>query len=259
MKSLALVVSLGLAIAIGWADRGVLGQRGLAALIFTLIFAVGARLLRGVSNSGALAGAAFAFVIYMAMGWRGFLVLLSVFLVTWYATRLGYDRKQQLGTAERRVGRSSSQVAANLLPAGVMAWAATQFPAQAAVFYTAAIASLAEAAADTVSSEAGQALSTRVYLITSWQPVSAGTDGGISGSGTAAGFFAACVVAGLASTLDLISGGKAGLAVVAGTAGMMFDSLLGATLERRGWMNNDAVNLSSTAVAAALGYWLARL
>ena len=34
--------------------------------------------------------------------------------------------------------------------------------------------------------------------------------------------------------------------------GLFFDSLLGATLERRGWLNNDAVNFLSTAGAAAL-------
>jgi uncharacterized membrane protein len=33
--------------------------------------------------------------------------------------------------------------------------------------------------------------------------------------------------------------------------GLFFDSLLGATLERRGWLNNDAVNFLSTASAAA--------
>ena len=41
----------------------------------------------------------------------------------------------------------------------------------------------------------------------------------------------------------------------AGVFGLFFDSLLGATLERRGWINNDAVNFLSTASAAgfALG------
>ena len=33
--------------------------------------------------------------------------------------------------------------------------------------------------------------------------------------------------------------------------GLLFDSLLGATLERRGWINNDAVNFLSTGSAAA--------
>ena len=39
-----------------------------------------------------------------------------------------------------------------------------------------------------------------------------------------------------------------------GVFGLFFDSLLGATLERAGWLNNDAVNFLSTgsAVACAL-------
>jgi uncharacterized membrane protein len=32
--------------------------------------------------------------------------------------------------------------------------------------------------------------------------------------------------------------------------GLLFDSLLGATVERRGWLNNDAVNFLSTGSAA---------
>jgi uncharacterized membrane protein len=41
-----------------------------------------------------------------------------------------------------------------------------------------------------------------------------------------------------------------------GVFGLFFDSLLGATLERRGWLNNDAVNFLSTASAAALALLL---
>jgi uncharacterized membrane protein len=41
-----------------------------------------------------------------------------------------------------------------------------------------------------------------------------------------------------------------------GVFGLFFDSLLGATLERRGWLNNDAVNFLSTASAAAFALGL---
>jgi uncharacterized membrane protein len=34
--------------------------------------------------------------------------------------------------------------------------------------------------------------------------------------------------------------------------GLFVDSLLGATAERRGWLNNDAVNFLSTVAAAVL-------
>jgi len=38
----------------------------------------------------------------------------------------------------------------------------------------------------------------------------------------------------------------------AGVCGLFFDSAVGATLERRGWLGNDLVNFASTAFAAAL-------
>jgi uncharacterized membrane protein len=41
-----------------------------------------------------------------------------------------------------------------------------------------------------------------------------------------------------------------------GLFGLFFDSLLGATCERRGWLNNDAVNFLSTASAAAFALGL---
>ncbi len=45
------------------------------------------------------------------------------------------------------------------------------------------------------------------------------------------------------------------ISLAGGVFGLFFDSLLGATLEQRGWLNNDAVNFLSTASAAvfALG------
>ncbi len=36
--------------------------------------------------------------------------------------------------------------------------------------------------------------------------------------------------------------------------GMLVDSALGATLQRRGWIGNEAVNLVATLGAAALAY-----
>jgi uncharacterized protein (TIGR00297 family) len=87
-------------------------------------------------------------------------------------------------------------------------------------------------------------------LITTLHAVEPGTDGAVSAAGTIAGCIAAAIVAAL-GTLALQ--GNATMLTVScagGIFGLLFDSMLGATLELRGWLNNDAVNFLSTASAA---------
>jgi uncharacterized protein (TIGR00297 family) len=80
--------------------------------------------------------------------------------------------------------------------------------------------------------------------------VEPGRDGAISLAGTLAGVVAAAAVA-AAGTMAL-RGDRIMFVVsfAAGVFGLLFDSLLGATLEERGWLNNDAVNFLSTGSAA---------
>jgi uncharacterized membrane protein len=122
-----------------------------AAVLVTLAFAALARVLRGVSVSGALAGAAVCFLLYASAGPGAFVALVAVFAITWAATKLGYRRKQDLGTAERREGRAASQVLANLSVAAVCAILFALAHGKA-IFLLAMVAALCEATADTVSS-----------------------------------------------------------------------------------------------------------
>src|SRR5512135_522180 len=73
----------------------------------TVGFAAIARLLRGVTASGSVAGGAVCFLLMLAAGWGGFAALATVFAMTWAATRVGYERKQRDGSAERRGGRTA--------------------------------------------------------------------------------------------------------------------------------------------------------
>jgi uncharacterized protein (TIGR00297 family) len=174
--------------------------------------------------------------------------LVSVFALTWISTRFGYRRKEKLGTAEQPDGRTALQVLANLAVAA--SCAALSALTGKVAFLLAISAALSEAAADTVSSELGQARSVRARLITTWEEVPAGTDGGVSWIGTLAGIAAAAAVSLVCVLTGLISIKWLGVSIAGAVAGMITDSYLGALLERRNLLNNDAVNFLGTLAAA---------
>lgn len=220
----------------------------------TIVFAVLAYLVRGVSVSGAIAGSFLCFILYASAGWGAFAALVTVFLLAWITTKVGSSRKRGLGIAEKSGGRSASQMFANLSVAAVFALIYAVSDHRHA-FLFAAGAALAEAAGDTVSSEFGQSQSHSARLLTTWEPVAAGTDGGITLNGTIAGIFAVIAVGAVFAGSGEISWRSLWILVFAATLGSMTDSLLGATFERRKLLNNDSVNFLSTLVAAlaALG------
>lgn len=213
----------------------------------------------------------FSTVVFPYEPWHtALLPVLAVSVLAHFATRLGRAQKEQLHIAEKRRGRSASQVAANLGVAALLSNGLVQsFLADTNWFgrsngvpmplIVVALAALAEAAADTVSSELGQVLRSAPRMITTLRKAAPGTDGAISFGGTLAGVTAAGIVALIGSYAvrgDLFT---LLIAFAAGVFGLFFDSLLGATLERRGWLNNDMVNFLSTASAAAFALALMAL
>jgi uncharacterized protein (TIGR00297 family) len=237
-----------------------LGRRIFLAIAVNLAFAVVALVLKAASRSGAVCGFILGTAIYLGYGYKSFLLLFAFVLLGSVATRLGFSRKTARGVAERRGGaRSWREALANLLAAAFFAILVITTHHEAA-FLIAMVAALAEAAGDTVSSEIGQWASDRAYLITTFKPVPAGQDGGISLPGTAAGFTASALIVGLGLGLGLCGPYRfAGPAIALGAAvaGNLFDSLLGATIQRRGLVTNGIVNFAGTSVAGALALGLA--
>lgn len=228
------------------------------ALLTTISFSVLARTLRGVTVNGAVAGCLVTLICFLAGGGALFGAILLVFALTYVATRIGRQRKRSLSIAERAGGRDGAQVLANIGCAALAAAAAVLTPWHP-MFLAGSVAALAEAASDTVSSETGKALARTARLITSGQIVGAGADGAISVQGTLAGLMAAAAIGIEACATDMLSLRLVVAATVSGILGMFLDSLLGATAERKGWITNNGVNLTSTAFSVVAGMLLSRI
>jgi uncharacterized protein (TIGR00297 family) len=230
------------------------------ALGISTVFALAVRLARAATTAGAATGGLLACCLYLFVpGERTALwPMFAMLVLTLGASRVGRARKLALGTVrifEGRHGRSAGQVAANLGAAALAILLANrqgQVVAQIAM-----LAALAEAAADTLASELGEVFGGIPRLVTTWTEVAPGTDGGITVAGTATGLAGAAItIAAGVSVLGL--GPRAGvIAFGAAVFGLLLDSLLGAVFERRGWINNDAVNFCSTIAAAGIAVLLA--
>ena len=245
-----------LRIAVAW-PTPLFWQTALISLAFILFVLA----LRAATPGAAITGGIFTAVLYLATpGLRTALwPLLALLLLTFTATRFGRRRKEALGLAEARRGRTASQVAANLGAAAL-----TGVPEVASHLFllapedigrlalAAMLAALAEATADTVSSELGQVLGGQPRLITTFHRVPPGTDGGITPIGTLLGCLAATIVVLIGAVVLALPRTDALIALGAAIAGLFIDSLLGAVPERAGWLNNDAVNALSTLAAALL-------
>jgi uncharacterized protein (TIGR00297 family) len=234
-----------------------LGRRIVLATAVNLALAVLALGLKMVNRSGAICGFLLGVAVYLGWGYKSFLLMFAFFLIGSVATRLGFARKAARGVAEKRGGaRSWREALANSLAAAFFSLLVITTHHEGA-FLMALIAAFAEATGDTVSSEIGQWISDRAYLITTFLPVPAGENGGVSMGGSIAGLLASTLVVALAFSLRLC--GRAGIiiALSAAIAGNLLDSVLGATLERRGLITNGIVNFAGTSFAGALALAIA--
>lgn len=207
---------------------------------------------RTVTRSGAIVGALVGTLIYASAGRGAWILLFATFIVAFIASRLGLKRKVLLGIAEDRTGRrGAGNALANCGVATVAAVASvtTTHPEAALV---ALVAALTAGGSDTVASEIGKAWGRSTYLVTNLARVKPGTPGAMSLEGTAAGLLGAFFLAALGVELRLMAPAMIVAVVVAATAGALVESVLAATLEGPGILNNDMLNFINTAVAAAL-------
>jgi uncharacterized protein (TIGR00297 family) len=212
---------------------------------------------RTLSMSGAVAGAIIGTIIYVSAGWQGWLLLLAAFGFAAATSWMGLERKTLLGIAEERGGRrGAGNAIANTAIAAIAAVLADISYGHVAglIAFTAA---LTAGASDTVASEIGKAWGRRTFALVPPKPVAPGTPGAVSLEGTAAGLVGAAALASFAVALELIPAQALAGVIVGATVGSLIESLLAATFEAPGILDNDVLNLVNTAIAAFVAVSLA--
>ena len=227
------------------------------AIAANVAVAAGGYFARTVTLSGTIAGAVLGTIIFVCAGWQGWLLLLATFAIAVAASRIGLPRKRRLQIEEERGGRrgagnafANTGIAAVAALLSVLSYA--HDPALVAF-----VAALTAGGSDTVASEIGKAWGRRTFLVTNMRKVPPGTPGAMSLEGTFAGVAGAFALAALGASLGLVEWDAVAVIVGGATIGALIESILGATLERRGVVNNDVLNFVNTATAAYVAIRLA--
>jgi uncharacterized protein (TIGR00297 family) len=245
-------------------------------------FGAAAYASRTLDVEGAVGGGLFAASLVGLGGWAWALPGLVFFVLSSALSLFGEKTSltdSEPGSVE---GRTLRQVLAN----GGVAWgllgvfvvAPVDAEGLRAACYMGFLGALAAAAADTWATEIGVRTTGRPWSLRTFSTVDAGVSGAVSIGGTVGALLGAASVAGAAilsgNLLGLANGTVATVVIAAGWAGMMVDSVAGATVEVqyrhpetgrlveeaptptsepvRGWamIDNEAVNLLGTTVGA---------
>ncbi len=195
-------------------------------------------------------------LVYAGGGLTGILLMGSFFVLGVLATAHRKDLKAKMQPdGLHPQARNAGQVLANGGVAALLSAFALADPAHAGLYLVMLVASLAAAASDTISSELGMVYGRNTFNILTFKKEPPGLDGVISLEGTLLGAAASALIAFLYAIMAGFN--KAGLIIAAaGLLGNLADSVLGAALERKRFIGNDAVNFLNTLVAALVALLL---
>lgn len=203
-----------------------------------------------LTPAGTWIGGALGLLIFLGAGYVGLALLGLFFGLGTAASVWRVADKRRLGLAEENRGRrTAGQVLANAGVAGGLGLLSWLFPTFAPLGLLMLAGSFAAAAADTLASELGNIYGSRYVNILTFRPDKRGENGVVSVEGTLLGVAGSGVIA-AAYCLGYGWGPWIWWLLIAGTTGNVVDSLLGATLERRGLLSNNVVNMLNTLAGA---------
>ncbi len=226
-----------------WAPASIHGTILIGVIISFLLCAT-AFVFRWLSLDGAVAGMVIGIITFGLGGWPTIWALLAFFLSSAVISKTNEAGSNSEGR------RSGLQVWANGF--WVAFWLLAGLLTNMFVCWMAASAAIATATADTWATELGsERFSTKTYQSGTLEEVPAGSQGGISWPGLLASFAGSIMIAAIAYLGFSFHTAWFPSIFVAGFAGSLFDSYLGAALQgttkrisffRTGWSKNITVD-----------------
>ncbi|MGB7787964.1 TIGR00297 family protein [Methanoregula sp.] len=219
-------------------------QMVVAAVIVGFTFAYFAFRSKTADLSGLFSSALVGIVLLVFAGPRWFMIMLVFFIVGSAATKYKFEYKKRIGVEQ---GQSGARGYRNVFANGIVATAAAVLFGvfQQPIFIVMYVGSVATAAADTLASEIG-VTGGIPYMITTLKKVPIGTNGGVTLVGESVALLGGLVVSLAAFFLGVITLPMVLVCTLAGFVGTNIDSVVGATLENRGFLGNAGTNLLAT-------------
>lgn len=235
---------------------------GVNAFLFT---SLRSKLLKVLTDEGFTSAFVLGCGLWASLGWRGWTLCVLYLFFGSAVTKVKFAEKEAKGISEGRGGRRGPEnvwgSALTGLACAVLAGGSAD-AAATSLLTLAYVTSISTKLADTFGSEIGKAYGRTTFLITTFQPVPAGTEGAVSLEGTAATLVGGAILPLYALAVDLLpSTGAAAVATLSAFLATFAESWIGASVQGKegfAWMTNEVVNFFNTLIGAGLSVLGAR-
>jgi len=205
-----------------------------------------------LDKEGSIAAVILGILILQFGGIYPFLALLTFVVMGVLSTKYKYSEKLKAGIAQEKKGiRSWGNVLGNGLAAVI--FVIIEYITRQDFIWAAVFASIATANADTLASEMGKILGKKPKMITNLKPTKPGANGAISIQGEIFALVGAMSIGVIAMVVTQYRWQIFLATLLGGFIGCNIDSIVGATLENKGIVDNNGTNFIATLTGGIAG------
>jgi len=207
-----------------------------------------------MTRNGWISAGALGTILWGCLGFMGWISVVIYLILGSLVTKVGFQYKKNIGIAEKRGGRRGPENVWGSAATGVIFAIMIKLNIlNQSILEVAFAASFAAKLADTFGSEIGKRFGRNTFLITTFQKVKKGTEGGISLEGTFASLFGSCLMSYFMLLLGIISTKKHFFIVlISGFIATIAESIIGARYQEKYHLSNEFVNFIQTTLSSII-------